>query len=200
MPLPPPMTDDFRIFLETVFEDGERVAIGEGRRNDNGEIEPDYGDTRLRKMWMQTGPPRNLLGVFARINPMSYRGAKNNDVTAYRHTLIEFDWDKNRQPVPKEIQYAALVKSGFPISAIMDSGNKSLHGLIRVDAVDKTQYELNESQSSTIISGNTSILTIAIKPKVNAGYRVANVSFSMPTAIPRKSLVRSCSRSQSRAG
>jgi hypothetical protein len=141
LPLPPPMTDGFRIFLETVFEDGERVAIGEGRRNGNGEIEPDYGDTRLCKMWLQTGPPRNLLGVFARINPMSYRGAKNTHVTVHRHTLIEFDCDKNGQPVPKEIQYAALIKSGFPISAIMDSGNKSLHGLVRVDAVDKTQYE-----------------------------------------------------------
>jgi hypothetical protein len=140
-PLPSPIPDGFRVFLETVFEESERVAIGQGSRNGDGSLLIDYGDTRLRKMWLKAGPPQNLFGVFARINPMQYRGAKNDQVTSYRHTLVEFDFDKNGQLVPKEIQYAALANSGFPISVILDSGNKSLQGLIRIDAADKAQYD-----------------------------------------------------------
>jgi hypothetical protein len=138
--LPGPLADGFRVFLETVFKDGERVAIGQGSRTGDGTLSIDYGDVRLRKMWLKAGAPQNLEGVFARINPMQYRGAKNEDVTAYHHILVEFDCDKNGQPVPKEIQYAALIKSGFPISTIVDSGNKSLQATVRIDAADKAQY------------------------------------------------------------
>ena len=139
--LPAPMADGFRIFVETVFEEGERVAIGKGSRKPDGTLSIDYGDARLRRMWLKNGPPQNLEGVFARINPMGYRGAKNEDVTAYRHVLVEFDCDKNGNPVPKELQYAALLNSGFPISTVVDSGNRSLQGSVRIDALDKTQYD-----------------------------------------------------------
>jgi hypothetical protein len=136
------MADGYRIFLETVFKDGERVAIGQGSRNGaDGSLAIDYGDVRLRKVWLASGPPRNLEGVFSRINPMQYRGAKNDEVTAYRVTLVEFDRDKNGNAVPKEIQYAALLGSGFPILVIVDSGNISLQALVWVDAADKQQYE-----------------------------------------------------------
>jgi hypothetical protein len=139
--LPSPVADGFRIFIETVFEDKERVAIGRGSWNKEGELSIDYGDVRLRKMWLKNGPPRNLEGVFCRTNPMQYRGAKNNDVTAYRHTLVEFDLDKNGESVPKEIQYAVLLASGFPIRVIVDSGNISLQALVIIDAADKSQYD-----------------------------------------------------------
>ena len=139
-PLPSPIADGFRIFLETVFEDGERVAIGQGSRNGDGELIIDRGDTRLRKMWLKVGLPQTLGGVFSRINPMQYRGAKNDEVTAYRHALVEFDLDKNGNRVPKEIQYTILLGSPFPISTIVDSGNKSLQALVRVEASDKREY------------------------------------------------------------
>jgi hypothetical protein len=140
-PLPAPIRDGFKFFLETLFEDGERVAIGQGSRNGDGSLAIDYGDVRLRKMWLKDGPPRNPEGIFSRINPMQYRGAKNEDVTAYRHTLIEFDLDKNGQRVAKEIQYTVLLESGFPISTVVDSGKKSLQALVRVDASDKHEYD-----------------------------------------------------------
>ena len=139
--LPSPIPDGFRIFLETVFEQGERVAIGQGSLNPDGSLSISYGDVRLRKMWLKAGPPRNLEGVFARINPMVYRGAKNGEVTAYRNTLVEFDFDKSGQIVPKEIQYGVLLASRFPIRVIIDSGNKSLQALVGVDAANKAEFE-----------------------------------------------------------
>ena len=195
--LPAPMPDGFHIFMETVFHDGERLAIGKGSRNGDGTLSIDYGDVRLRRMWLASGPPQNPEGVFSRINPMQYRGAKNNQVTAYRNTLVEFDYDKNGQPVSKEIQYAILLKSGFPIRAVVDSGNKSLQALVGVDAADKAQYDDGLS-SFMIISGNTIFLTIAIVPKINgAGCQAANASSSMRPATLPASLAKNCLRSRS---
>jgi hypothetical protein len=140
-PLPPPIADGFRVFIETVFEDKERVALGKGSYNQKGELEIDYGDARPRRMWLKAGPPHNLDGVFSRINPMKYRGAGNDDVTAFRNTLVEFDRDQNGNLVPKEVQYTALIESGFPLRTITDSGYKSLQALVEVDATDKAQYD-----------------------------------------------------------
>ena len=68
-------------------------------------------------------------------------GAKNEDVIAFRHVLVEFDRDEAGKPIPKEEQYHAVVASGMPVSALIDSGNKSLHAWIRVDAPDEKEYK-----------------------------------------------------------
>ena len=134
LPLPNALADGFRLLLETAFQKGERVSIGRGSRNADGTLAIDYGDVRLREMWLKEVPAQNPEGVFIRINPMAYRGAKNSDVTVYRHVLVEFDAGT------KQIQYAALIRSAMPITVIIDSGGRSLHAWIRVDAVDEAQY------------------------------------------------------------
>ena len=65
-------------------------------------------------------------------------GARNEDVTAFRHVLVEFDRDEAGKPIPKEEQYRAIIASGLPVAALIDSGNKSLHAWIRVDAPDES--------------------------------------------------------------
>ena len=71
---------------------------------------------------------------------MTKGGAKNEDVTAFRHVLVEFDRDDKGTSIPKEQQFAAILASGLPVSALIDSGNKSLHAWVRVDAPDATEY------------------------------------------------------------
>lgn len=141
IPLPNPLPNGYRLLLETAFTEKERVAIGKGSRLPDWTLAIDYGDVKLRKIWLRENPLQCPEGTFIRINPMAYRGAKNSDVTAYRHTLVEFDCDANGARVSKEIQYAALVRSGFPITAIIDSGDRGLHAWPRVEAVDKAQYD-----------------------------------------------------------
>ena len=34
-----------------------------------------------------------------------------------------------------------MIASGLPLAAIVDSGGKSLHGIVRVDATDKAEYD-----------------------------------------------------------
>ena len=76
-----------------------------------------------------------------RVNPIRSGGKADKDVTAYRHFLVEFDEDKNGNPIPKEIQFSILVNSGFPIATICDSGNVSLQGLVVVDASDRMEFD-----------------------------------------------------------
>lgn len=74
-------------------------------------------------------------GILFYINPMKIDGRKNEDVTAYRCALIEYD------NIPKDKQLEYLLDSGLPILSITDSGNKSIHALVRIDAASASEYK-----------------------------------------------------------
>lgn len=73
-------------------------------------------------------------GILFYINPMKINGRKNEDVTAFRTALIEYD------DISKKEQVERLLDSGLPILSITDSGNKSVHALVRVDADNVSSY------------------------------------------------------------
>jgi putative DNA primase/helicase len=81
-------------------------------------------------------------GVFVRVNPMRNNGTRNEDVTAFRHVLIECD------DAPKPLQWAAIVASGLPVSVVVDSGGKSLHAWVRVDAENSEEYRQRGKQAA----------------------------------------------------
>jgi hypothetical protein len=140
--LPLPIPDGFRVLLETCFEQQEGVAIGKGRI-EAGDLKIDGGDILRRERWIAKGsPPTNKTGegVFIRINPLKSGGKSDKDVIVFRHVLVEFDSDQNGHRIPKELQYRALIDSGFPLSAIVDSGNISLQALLRVEAGDRKEF------------------------------------------------------------
>lgn len=146
--LPEAVADGFAALLDACFGPGEFVAIAPAREDDAGEIVPTRGVTMTRDDWKQRVAAKGgiekcfttTLGLFLRINPMAKGGAKNEDVTAFRHVLVEFDRDDKGTSIPKEQQFAAILASGLPVSALIDSGNKSLHAWVRVDAPDATEY------------------------------------------------------------
>ena len=77
-------------------------------------------------------------GAWMRINPITagdYSG-RDDSVSVFRHVLVEFDTR------PKEEQFAIFKQSKLPISAIIDSGGKSLHAWVRVDAKDFEDWKL----------------------------------------------------------
>jgi hypothetical protein len=96
---------------------------------------------QIAKQWITEIYPNHRDGLFIRINPLKPAGKTDKDVTAFRHVLVEFDLDSRGNRIPKELQYGALLESGFPISAILDSGDKSIHGWVRVDAPDRKEYD-----------------------------------------------------------
>jgi len=144
--LPPPLADGLKLLLETCFQEGEYVGISGTFLNASGEYKPGPGDYNLREAWLKrltldsidkVYPGKD--GLFIRINPT--QGKADKDVTALRNGLVEWDRDARGQRIPKEIQYGALLNSKLPISVILDSGNKSIHGWVRVDAPDRYEYD-----------------------------------------------------------
>lgn len=156
--LPEPFEAGFEAILLSAFEEGEGVCVGGTFENADGEFKPDKGVTLPREKWLER--IRDCGGVFSkmhsskeghylRVNPMRIDPKSkntNDDVTSFRHCLVEFDSDKDGKDIPKEKQMGAFLASGLPISAILDSGNKSLHAWVRVDAEDKAQYEERAAQ------------------------------------------------------
>lgn len=146
---PEPMDGGFLKILDECFQDHEFVAIAPAAEDEDGEVNPRKGVTLTAAEWRarvirKGGIDRcfgTKLGLFLRINPMDKGGSRNEDVTQFRHALVEFDRDADGNPIPKAEQYRRIVESGMPISVVIDSGNKSLHAWVRVDARDKAEYE-----------------------------------------------------------
>ena len=76
-------------------------------------------------------------GAWIPINPFTvddFTGT-DNAVSNYRHVLVEFD------KKAKAEQVAIFQQSNLPISLLVDSGGKSIHAWVRVDAETKEQWE-----------------------------------------------------------
>ena len=174
MALPVTLDDGFVRLIDKCFQPDEFVAISPAAENEEGEIVPRRGVTLTATEWKSKVAAKGgidrvfgtKLGLFLRINPMAKGGAKNEDVTAFRHVLVEFDRDETGKPIPKEEQYHAVVASGMPVAALIDSGNKSLHAWVRVDAPDEKEYK----RRVEIIWGWFSGAQIRIIPK-NPGFQ-----------------------------
>ncbi|MCG3773343.1 MAG: hypothetical protein JW395_0149 [Nitrospira sp.] len=88
-------------------------------------------------------------GIFVRINPFKpnlYSGS-DNDISAYRHVLVEFD-DK-----PKPEQEKLFRDSGLPITVLIDSGGKSIHAWVRVDAPSRKEWDARRDLIYSLIPG-----------------------------------------------
>ena len=74
-------------------------------------------------------------GAWIRINPIDGQGVGNDHVTSFRYGLLESDtMDIN--------VFAAKVKAmNLPVVATVFSGKRSLHAIVRIDAIDLTQYK-----------------------------------------------------------
>ena len=74
------------------------------------------------------------------MNPFDGQGQYLENVTKFRHTLIECDKDEKGNLIPFKKQLRMLLDSMLPISAVVCSGGKSLHAVVRVDARHVEQY------------------------------------------------------------
>jgi hypothetical protein len=141
--LPDPIMDGDEQLRLAAFNEGEIVAIADTFENEKGEHHPTKGLTFTREDWLQMIREKGSInksmsdkhGLFIRINPMIKGGSKNDDVVEFRHALIEADSGS------KEEQYGRLLKIGLPITAIIDSMGRSIHGWVRIDAKSQVEYE-----------------------------------------------------------
>lgn len=150
--LPKPIADGARELLRAAFLPGEGICIASAMENDEGhEVPKDGGCTLSLEEWLRRldkadGNPNEiglktrkgdgtLNGIFIRLNPMRLGGAKDEDVTAYRHALVE--WDN----ISAEEQWNLITQSKIPVTAVIASGGKSLHAWVKVDAANRREFD-----------------------------------------------------------
>ena len=87
-------------------------------------------------------------GAWVRINPMDGAGAKDANVTAFRHSLVEADdADLGKQ--------LALIRAlQLPVSARVHSGKRSIHALVRVDAANADEYRARVDRLYEVCKAN----------------------------------------------
>lgn len=73
-------------------------------------------------------------GAWIRFNPLDGKGVGNANVTEYRYTLVESDTEEIGKQISiiKELQ--------LPVAIMVHSGGKSVHAIVKINAVDNKEY------------------------------------------------------------
>lgn len=74
------------------------------------------------------------VGAWIRFNPLDGKGVKNENVTAFRYALVESD------EMNLEEQHAMIRELELPVTALVSSGGKSLHAIVRIEAGSFEEY------------------------------------------------------------
>ena len=80
------------------------------------------------------GQPNAEAGAWIRFNPLDGQGVRNDNVAEFRYALVESD-----EMAPGR-QLAVMRALELPVAAVVHSGNKSVHAIVRVDAKDYDEY------------------------------------------------------------
>lgn len=139
-----------RELLLNCFKEDEFICItNEAGQDDDGRWFPaSKGTFQTVRWWVDNffgiaGLTNDLFlnqpqGAWIRINPTKEGDLSGRDdgVADFRYLLVEFDTR------PKEEQFAIFKQSNLPIAAIIDSGGKSLHAWVRLDAKDFEEWKV----------------------------------------------------------
>lgn len=135
-------------YLDTLFESTDLVGyVTRATKGDGDRIAPSKGcwDRTAGQLIEQLSKCKGDIGAvlgdynpeygaWIRFNPLDGQGIKNANVTEFRYALVESD------NVDLEKQNAIIRELELPVAALVYSGGKSLHAIVKVDAVDARQY------------------------------------------------------------
>ena len=142
-------TEDLISYLELLFRPDEYVGFvtNDVYQTEDGKWVPSKGIyTRtagdliasLRKhpkdLGWTVGDWKPEAGAWIRFNPLDGKGVKNENVTAFRYALVESD------TMTIQEQDAMYRRLELPITALVYSGGKSLHAIVKIDAKDSEEY------------------------------------------------------------
>ena len=134
-------------YLESLFESTENVGYVTQSWEKDGKYMPTSGNWdrtagQLIEQLAQCGDDIGSVvgdydpaaGAWIRFNPLDGKGCKNENVTEFRYALVESDC------MEIEKQNAIIRELELPVACLVYSGKKSLHAIVRVDAVDYGEY------------------------------------------------------------
>lgn len=134
-------------FLETLFKPDESVSFVCSAKLDekDNKWKPASGGVvrtcadlvkdlkKHRKLDDAFGTINEEAGAWIRLNPTT--GPNNKDVTRYAYALAESD------NLTVEEQKKLLIGFKLPIATLVESGGKSVHAAVRIDAKDAIEYK-----------------------------------------------------------
>jgi hypothetical protein len=134
-------------YLETLFDSTENVGYVTETWQKDGRFLPTKGcyDRTAGQLIEELakcqgdlgrviGDYNKAAGAWIRFNPLDGEGVKDANVTDYRFALIESD------NMELEQQNALIRELELPVAALVYSGGKSLHAIVRIDAPDYHEY------------------------------------------------------------
>lgn len=136
-------------YLETLFEASEHVGyVTQTWETDDGKHLPTKGLTDrsagelIQDLNQSNGDIGAVLGdynpeagAWIRFNPLDDSGGvKNENVTEYKYALVESD------TMDLEKQNAIVRELELPIAALVYSGKKSIHAIVKIDAANYDEY------------------------------------------------------------
>ena len=138
---------DLITYLETIFDSDDNVGFVTETWEKEGKFFPTKGTwartagqliselaTCKGDLGRVIGDYKPEAGAWIRFNPLDGKGVKNENVTQYRYALVESD----TLAVGKQL---ALIKElELPVAALVYSGKKSVHAIVKIEADTYDEY------------------------------------------------------------
>lgn len=138
---------DLTTYLETIFDSDDNVGFVTETWEKEGKFFPTKGTwartagqliselaTCKGDLGRVIGDYKPEAGAWIRFNPLDGKGVKNENVTQYRYALVESD----TLAVGKQL---ALIKElELPVAALVYSGGKSVHAIVKIEADTYEEY------------------------------------------------------------
>ncbi len=134
-------------YLETLFDSTEIVGFVTKTWEKDGKFLPTKGDyTRTAGSLIEElskckgdigaviGDYNEKAGAWIRFNPLDGKGVMNDNVTDFRYALVESD------EMEIDTQNAIIRQMELPVAALVYSGGKSLHAIVKIEATDIKEY------------------------------------------------------------
>ena len=152
---------DLITYLETLFESDENVGYVTRSFERDGKYLPTNGcwdrtagqliDALIKckgDIGAVLGDYNPEVGAWIRFNPLDGKGVKNDNVIDYRFALVESD------STDLEKQNAIIHELELPVACLVFSGKKSVHAIVRVDAVNYDEYRKRVDYLYTVCKKN----------------------------------------------
>lgn len=141
-------TEQIITYLETLFESDENVGYVTESWEHDGKFLPSKGcydrtaGQLIKELYQCKGDIGSVLGdynsevgAWIRFNPLDGKGVKNENVTEFRYALVESD------TMDISAQKAIITELELPVAALVYSGKKSLHAIVKIDASTYEEYK-----------------------------------------------------------
>lgn len=141
-------TEQIITYLETLFEPDENVGYVTESWEHDGKFLPSKGcydrtaGQLIKELYQCNGDIGSVfgdynseVGAWIRFNPLDGKGVKNENVTEFRYALVESD------TMDISAQKAIITELELPVAALVYSGKKSLHAIVKIDASTYEEYK-----------------------------------------------------------